>query len=119
MLPSHVNVIIVGAGPVGLTAAVGILTNLSPTQRSSFSVLIVDRIGSFDNVSQDESRALAVHARTLEITSEVLDDPACREKNEQLIVRDRASAPLVKDPRQIPDKVKNLSQAVRQTDSSS
>jgi 2-polyprenyl-6-methoxyphenol hydroxylase-like FAD-dependent oxidoreductase len=56
MLPSHTDVLIVGAGPAGLTLAVGLA-------QQGRRVTVVDRQSAGDHTS----RAAVVHARTLEV----------------------------------------------------
>ncbi|MDJ0356611.1 FAD-dependent monooxygenase [Paenarthrobacter sp. PH39-S1] len=56
MIASHSDVLVVGAGPVGLTAA-GIL------QRRGHAVTIIDAAGESDSTS----RAAVIHPRTLEV----------------------------------------------------
>lgn len=60
MLPNKTDVLIVGAGPTGLTLA----TKLA---RRGISHLIIDRLDEHANTS----RAAVVHARTLEVLSEL------------------------------------------------
>src|SRR4051812_22513499 len=60
--PADVDVLIVGAGPTGLTAAIG-------ARRHGLSVRIVDRGAS----STPYSKALVLHSRSME----VFDDLGC------------------------------------------
>lgn len=60
-LPLRTKVLIVGAGPVGLTHALALLKQgLDPTDSD---IIIVDKLPE----AQNSSRAFAVHAATLEV----------------------------------------------------
>lgn len=59
-LPSHAQVLVVGAGPVGLTLALLL-------DRAGVDVVIVDR----DSGPVTQSRAIWIHSRTLEIWSTI------------------------------------------------
>ena len=56
-LPERVDVLVVGAGPTGMTAA------LSLHKHGCTNILIVDSV----LVGENTSRAMAVHAATLEV----------------------------------------------------
>ena len=56
-LPSYTDILIVGAGPVGLAAA------LSLHKQGCTDITVVDSLVAGENTS----RALAVHAATLEV----------------------------------------------------
>lgn len=60
MLPSHTDVLVVGAGPTGLVTALTLA-------RHGVDVVVVDRAAEGSNTS----RAAAVHARTLEVLAGV------------------------------------------------
>lgn len=57
MLPEQTSILIVGAGPTGLSAAVSLLN------QGCKDILIVDAAER----SPDTSRAMAIHAATLEV----------------------------------------------------
>ena len=58
-LPERVDVLVVGAGPTGMTAA------LSLHKHGCTDILIVDGVIAGENTS----RAMAVHAATMEVRS--------------------------------------------------
>ena len=60
MLPTHADVVIVGAGPTGLTLAAAL-------RQAGIDHVLIDRQAS----GASESRAAVVHARTLEVLSEL------------------------------------------------
>src|ERR1700760_4811259 len=60
MLPSHTSILIVGAGPTGLAAAVAL------AHKGCKDILIVDAVDRNDR--QHSSRAMVVHAATLEVS---------------------------------------------------
>lgn len=57
-IPSHTTVLIVGAGPVGLTLAVALL------EQGMKDFVIIDQLKE----AQNSSRAFAVHAATMEVS---------------------------------------------------
>ena len=66
---SDVDILIVGGGPAGLSTALSIqyhtqLTGSNWNNTKKPKVLLVDALAEFQN----ESRALIVHARTLEVS---------------------------------------------------
>ena len=61
-LPERVDVLIVGAGPTGLTAA------LSLFQHGCKDVLVVDNVLAGENTS----RSMTMHAATLEVSTPIL-----------------------------------------------
>ncbi|KDN52664.1 FAD/NAD(P)-binding domain-containing protein [Tilletiaria anomala UBC 951] len=111
-LPDRVDFLVVGAGPVGLTVTCAILNNLPAAQRSERSLLLIDKLPSPDHVPQNESRALALHARSFEVLADVVDAPEERQRYLRAAVRGRDSAPLLPDITDVPDKVQSVTQAL-------
>lgn len=61
LLPAETQILIVGAGPTGLAAAISLVCNgIDPSK-----LLIVDGVDKGANTS----RAVAIHAATLEVRS--------------------------------------------------
>jgi 2-polyprenyl-6-methoxyphenol hydroxylase-like FAD-dependent oxidoreductase len=58
-LPSTTDVLIVGAGPTGLAAALSLLHHSPPSRR----ITIIDALPK----GQNDSRALVIHSRTMEV----------------------------------------------------
>jgi 2-polyprenyl-6-methoxyphenol hydroxylase-like FAD-dependent oxidoreductase len=59
MLPEQTSILIVGAGPTGLSAAISLFN------QGCKDILIVDAVER----SPDTSRAMAIHAATLEVVT--------------------------------------------------
>ncbi len=81
-IPATAEVVIVGAGPAGLTAAI-VLAD------AGADVVLLDRLAEGANTS----RAAVVHARTLEVLDELGITPALRERGTEVsrfVVRDGA-----------------------------
>ncbi|EPQ30044.1 uncharacterized protein PFL1_02161 [Pseudozyma flocculosa PF-1] len=109
-LPNKVDILIVGAGPVGTAAACAILNNIDAEARSDFKLLIVDSNESINSFSPTHSRAIGVHARTFELLAETVDDPQAREQ--QVGVRGRQQIPLVSDPSSPPERTDSVTRSL-------